>query len=175
VGTMKDMSDQGRLLSSPPAEKRLARQRQIALFTASAAVVAILVWAVLSGRGNTTQHNHSPLTDHEYAVALDLARQEIGRDDATVTSATVTLGHGTVTDSNIGYACTSGRLLHILLIGDYPHIVTTGNPVMAGSTEDFTVHAVVLTADAESGRACLLGVRTSAVAPEPGAISLPVG
>ena len=169
------MSDQARLLSPPTPGKKLARQRQIALLTAAIAVIAILAWAVLSGRGSTTQHNHSPLTDHEYSVALDLARQEIGRDDATVTSATVTVGHGTVLDSNIGYACTSGRLLHILLIGDFPHIVTTGNPMMAGSTEDFTVHAVVLTADAESGRACLSGVRTGAVAPEPGAISLPVG
>ena len=170
------MSDQARLLSPPPPGKKLARQRRIALLSASVAVVAIVGWAVLSGRGSTTQHSHSPLTDHEYALALDLARQEIGRDDATVTSATVTLSYGTVTDSNIGYACTSGRLLHVLLIGDFPHITTAGHPVKTGTTaQDSTVHAVVLTADAESGRACLLGVQTGDIAPVPGAISLPIG
>ena len=172
---MKYVSAQARLLTPPPPGKNLARQRRIALLTASVAVVAIVGWAILSGRGSTTQHSHSPLTDHEYALALDLARQEIGRDDATVTSATVTLGYGTVTDSNIGYACTSGRLLHVLLIGDFPHITTAGHPVKTGTREDFTVHAVLLTADAKSGRACLIGVQTGDVAPVPGAISLPVG
>ncbi len=154
----------------------MAGQRRIALLTASVAVIAIVGWAVLSGRGSTTPHSHSPLTDHEYALALDLARQEIGRADATITSATVTLGYGTVTDSNIGYACMSGRLLNILLIGDFPHTITLGLPKLAGETShDFTVHAFVLTADAESGRACLIGVRTGDVVPEPGAVSLRVG
>jgi len=173
---MKDMADQARLLSPPPLGKKLARQRRIALLTASVAVVAILGWAVLSSRESTAPHSHSPLSDHEYALALNLARHEIGRQDATITSATVTLGYGKVTESNVFYACMSGRLLNILLIGDFPHTVTTGLPKLAGETShDFTVRAVVLTADAESGRACLIGVRTGDVVPVPGALSLPVG
>ena len=173
---MKAMSDQARVVSSSPQGKKLARQRRIALLTASVAVVAVVGWAALSGRGSTTQHSHSPLTDHEYALALDLARQEIGRADATITSATVTLGYGKVTDSNIGYACMSGRLLNVLLIGDFPHTTTSPMVPRSGETsKDLTVHAVVLTADAESGRACLVGVRIGDVVPEPGAISLRVG
>ena len=172
---MEDMADQARLLSAPPRGKKLARRRLIALLTASLAVIAFVGWVVLSSLGSTTQHTHGPLTNHEYALALDLARQEIGRQDATVTSATVTLGYGKVTDSNIGYACMSGRLLNILLIGDFPHTVTTGNPQLTGKTEDFTVHAVVLTADAKSGRACRIGVQTGDVTPVPGAVSLAVG
>ena len=173
---MKYMSERARPLSPPSSGKSLARQRRIALLMASLAVIAIVGWAVLSGRGSTAPHSHSPLTDREYSLALDLARQEIGREDATITSATVTLGYGKVTDSNIGYACMSGRLLNILLIGDFPHTLTTGNPKLAGETShDFTVHAAVLTADAKSGRACLIGVRTGDVAPVPGALLLPVG
>ncbi|WP_344156522.1 hypothetical protein [Nocardioides koreensis] len=80
-----------------------------------------------------------------------------------------------MTHPNLGVACESDRLLHIRLIGTFPHIVTTGHPPDPHSTsapEDLTVHAVLLTADAESGRACLVGVQTGEVAPEPGAVVL---
>lgn len=170
------MSDQARLVSPSPFGKKSRRQRRTAfLAVASVAVVATVCGiAVLSGRGSTTQYNKGALTDQEYAFARDLARHEIRRDGAIVTSATVTVGPGKVTDSNIGYPCMSGRLLNIKLIGDFPHTSTTGHPPFPGDPNpDFTVHAVVLTADAQTGRACLLRVQTGKVAPEPGAVSLP--
>ena len=56
----------------------------------------------------------------------------------------------------------SGRELQIKLIGDFPHAGTTGHPVTPGSpTPDFTVRAMIITADAEPGRACLIGVETA--------------
>jgi len=45
-----------------------------------------------------------------------------------VTSATAIVGRGTVHNPNVGAPCTSGRLLHIKLIGALPHITTTGGP-----------------------------------------------
>lgn len=159
------------LTEGPPPNVKVARQRRSAfmVFGAAVAVVAIIFFAVVLLRpGNS-------LTHREYGLARDLVRQEIRKENAVLTSATVTVGKGKVMDSNLGYSCTSGRLLHIKLIGNFPHITTTGHPVQPGTTlPDFTVHAIVLTADAKTGRACLMGVQTGDVAPVPGAVSLPI-
>jgi hypothetical protein len=118
------------------------------------------------------------ITDGEYAAALAIAQREAHQGDATVTNATVRVGSGTVTQSNTGYACESGRLLHIKLIGTFPDIVTTGFPIGRGSrtpsADDFTVHAVLLTADTGSGRVCLQAVQTGDVSPRPGATTLAI-
>ena len=128
-----------------------------------------------SDPAESTSRTHGELTDQEYAYAVDLARHEVRTDDASVSSATVTVGRGVVTDANLGHSCESGRVLRIKLIGTFPHIVTTGHaqgPESTGAPEDFTVHAVLLTADAESGRACLAGVQTGDVAPEKDSVTL---
>ncbi|OIQ72557.1 hypothetical protein GALL_458150 [mine drainage metagenome] len=190
---MRAVTDQARLVSQPPG-KKLAGKRRTAFLTAAAlvAVVAIVcAIAVFSRQASSLQHNPGPaqasgspvptqfnkgdLTDQEYAFARDVVRREVRRNDDVLTSATVTASYGTVTDSNIGYPCMSGRLLHINLIGDFPHTVTDGHAVKPGDPmPDFTVHAVDLTADAKTGRVCLVSVQTGKVAPEPGAVSLPV-
>ena len=122
-----------------------------------------------------TQQSGSALTVREYVLARALVRGEIRREGAVVTSATVTVSSGEVIDSNIGEPCISGRLLNIKLIGDFPHTITDGHAVKPGDPiPDFTVHADVLTADAKTGRPCLVGVQTGKVAPEPGAESLPL-
>lgn len=171
---MRVVSDQPRLVSPSPPEKKLARQHRTAFQTAavSVGVVAIICFIAFAA---STQHSNNTLTDQEYAFARDLVRQEIRQDGAVLTSATVTAGYGQVTDSNIGHPCLSGRLLHIRLIGDFLHVVTTGHPVQPGAPiPDFAVRAVDLTADAKTGRLCLVRVQTGNVAPAPGAISLPV-
>lgn len=126
-----------------------------------------------------TPQGNAVLTDHEYTLARGLAWREMRlheAEGAVITDASVTVGYGKMFESNVGYACTSGRLLYIKLIGDFPRIVTTGHPVLPGEpVPDFTVHAVLITADAESGRACLIGVQTGDVAPAPGAVTLPMG
>lgn len=79
-----------------------------------------------------------------------------------MSSASVIARPGKVKDSNTGHPCTSGRLLQIKLIGKFPHVVTTGHSVPPGSpAPDFTVRAMIVTADAESGLACLIGVQTA--------------
>ncbi len=123
----------------------------------------------------TAPADQTKLSRDELARASALARQKVESEDAAVTSATVTAEQGTEEDTNTGYACSSGRLLHIKLIGRFPHIVTSGGPIDAtkpGPTPDFTVRAVVLTADAESGMACQVSVQTGEVSPEPGATVL---
>lgn len=140
--------------------------------TATVAVVAIICCIAFAA---STQHRKSALTDKEYAFARKLVRSEVRQEGAVLTSATVSVGYGKVFDSNVGYPCTSGQLLHIKLIGNFPHTVTTGHPVKPGApVSDVTVHAVNLTADAKTGRLCLIGVQTGKLAPESGAESLPI-
>jgi hypothetical protein len=108
---------------------------------------------------------HGSLTDSEFNVAVAIARAEVDKDAATITSATATISEGTETETNVGPACTSGTLLHIKLIGTFPTIVVdlaSGEPVSA----------VVITADPESGKPCLLGVQVGPTSPDPGATLL---
>jgi len=167
------MTDEIRLMNPPPG-KRLTRQQRTA-FLAIAASVAVVAIACCIVFAASTQHRRSALTDKEYAFARELVRSEIRKEGAVLTSATATVGYGTVLDSNVGYPCTSGRLLHITLIGDFPHITTGGLAVQPGTPlTDMTVHAVNLTADAKTGRPCLISVQTGKVAPAPNAVSLPI-
>ena len=121
----------------------------------------------------------SSLSQDEIAKAETVARGVIADQGATVTSASVIARPGTVEDSNTGHPCTSGRLLQVKLIGDFPNIDTTGHPADPGSPPpDFTVRAMIVTADAESGRACLLGVQTAEngePTPTPGSTILSLG
>ena len=159
------MSDQARLVSPP---------RRIVFLTIAASVAVIAIVCCIAFAASM-QHRKSALTEKEYAFARELVRSEIRKEGAVLTSATVTVGYGKVFDSNIGYPCTSGRLLHIKLIGDFPHITTGGRAVQPGTTlPDLTVHAVNLTADAKTGRPCLIGVQTGEVASASGAESLPI-
>ena len=127
-------------------------------------------------QGSTSSASRSKsragLTDQQYVAAVVLAQWEARTDDAHVTSATATIGRGPIAESNLGYRCESDQVLNIRLIGTFPDVVTTGHPTEA--QEDYTVHAVLLTADAESGRACLRGVQTGDVEPEPRATVLTI-
>ena len=96
----------------------------------------------------------SSVSPDDIAKAETLVRDVIADQDARVTSASVIARSGRVLGGNTGHPCTSGRELEIKLIGDFPHISTTGHPVKPGSAPpDFTVEAMVIIADADSGRA----------------------
>lgn len=117
---------------------------------------------------------HGSLTDGQFNIAVTVAHAEMKKYAATVTSATATVGEGTVMDPNAGPACTSGTLLHIKLIGTFPTIAvgappTTGAP---SASNDYSVSAVLITADAGSGKACDLSVQTGPTTPAPGATLL---
>jgi hypothetical protein len=149
---------------------------------------AVVLVASLSGCGETREAKSSgpedssgAITDQEVALARVLVQQELREDrqqDAILDSASVSASDGRVKQPNTGHTCDSGRLLHIKLIGEFPHITTTGHPPTPGATsvpEDFTVHAVLLTADPNSGHVCLVGVQTGAVKPERGSTVLNIG
>jgi hypothetical protein len=112
---------------------------------------------------------HGSLTEHDFGVAVAVARAEVDKDSAVLTSATASIGVGTVTDPNAGPPCTSGKLLHINLIGTFPRIVHGG---LAGDPAQSPVSAVLITADPVSGKPCLIGVETGISRPEPGAVRL---
>lgn len=104
------------------------------------------------------------LTNREAALAADVVRRVIDEQDATVTRITVASTRGIVKHPNTGQPCLSGRELRIKLIGTFPHIVTTGHPVLPGqaapdtTASDTTAGAMLITADAETGEACLIGI-----------------
>lgn len=154
-----------------PVRRPLAAVALLSLLTACSAA---------PDRPNATPDNAgSSLSKDEVAKAEAVAREVIADQGASVTDASVIARPGTVKDSNTGHPCTSGRELQIKLIGDFPHAVTTGHPVKPGSpSPDFTVPAMMITADAESGRACLIGVQTAEngePGPLPGSTILSVG
>jgi hypothetical protein len=126
------------------------------------------------GEPSNSTPAHGSLTDHEFNVAVAIARAEVAKEAATITSATATTGAGTETETNVGPPCTSGTLLHIKLIGTFPHIVPGPLPSTgaSGASNDYSVSAVLITADPESGKACLLGVQTGPTTPDPGATVL---
>lgn len=121
------------------------------------------------------QATGASLSQDEITKAVVVAKQVIADQGATVSNASAIAVAGTTEESNTGSPCTSGRELQIKLIGTFPHAVTTG---LGGPTEspapDPTVRAMLITADATSGRACLIRVQTgdSASQPLPGGVTL---
>jgi hypothetical protein len=116
--------------------------------------------------------DHGPLSDREYEVAVQAAQEQADKFADTVTSATASIGQGTEA-GNLGADCTSGTLIHITIIGTFHGIDISPPPVGEGSPDpDLTPSALVITADPESGQACLLGVRSGEVTPRPDAVTL---
>lgn len=145
------------------------RRRRVAIGSAGAATILLAVGlSTLSFRAGPTapqpadRVDHGSLNSREFAVAVSVARQEADRLADPVTSAYATVAVGTVGDSNTGYECTSGKLLHIKLIGDFNHVVHGSMP---GQRYEPTT-AVLITADPEGGHACLISVTTGPQTPD---------
>ena len=149
---------------------------------ATTAAACLLSAIAIGGCSNSThgvdrpssRPGHGSLTDHEFNVAVTVARAEAQKEAAVLTSATATISDGTVMDSNVGSACTSGKLLHIKLVGTFPRIVTTGRATDMPGAQPWNepVGAVLITADPDSGKACLISVQVGPQTPEPGAALL---
>jgi hypothetical protein len=139
----------------------VGRRTDVKLIVAAFLFVALLA---ACSSGQTTDAaptgGGTSLSRGDIANAEAIARKAIAGQGASVSSATVIERSGQVKDSNTGHPCTSGRELQIKLIGEF-HGVTTGHPVPPGSpTPDFTVRAMVITADVESGLPCLISAQT---------------
>lgn len=122
-----------------------------------------------------TSPSHGQLTDEQFRIASKVAREQGERSARSISGATATVGTGVVTDSNTGHPCTSGTLLHIKVIGEFniTHGGLGGTPGRASQSPiDDAVHAVLITADGNSGEVCLISVQTGDVQPDPGAVLL---
>ena len=143
------------------------------------AVLALLLAGCGSiSEAGTLATSASQLSHDELAEAYSAADEKAESEDAHITSATVTAEEGTVPETNTGYRCSSGRLLRITLIGTFPHAVVAhgpANPSHAAEPFDSDVHAMLLIADAATGRVCEIGVQTGAVSPDPNATVLDLG
>ncbi|MDQ1680289.1 MAG: hypothetical protein QOI42_1148 [Frankiaceae bacterium] len=107
-------------------------------------------------------------------MAVAVARAEADKESAALTSATATIGDGTVTDTNAGPPCTSGKLLHIKLIGTFPRLVDRSLGDQP-TPRVMKVSAVQITADPVSGKPCMIGVEANEAGtstPDPGAVLL---
>lgn len=159
-----------------------ARHTGVTLRSVALAVVAAAALSACDHKATSRDPGSAvgTITDRERTLAERIVRQELDEErlkDAIIESASVTVSEGTVAQPNTGHVCDSGRLLRIRLIGDFPHIATSG-PVSLDATtaeQDTTVGAVILTADHQTGQVCLVGVRTGDVAPAPGATFLALG
>jgi hypothetical protein len=68
---------------------------------------------------------------------------------------------GTETQPNVGPACDSGQLVTVDVIGTFDRVAVAPPPLASGQpAHDYTVDDIVINADAQSGRACLLSVRS---------------
>jgi hypothetical protein len=127
----------------------------------------------------TWPEGSSSLSDDELAKALMAASEEAKSEDAQITTAIATAEAGTVSQPNTGYQCPSGRVLRITLIGSFPHVVVAGGhptqPSNAAQPADSEVPAMLLTADAATGRVCEIGAQTGRVSPDPNATVLDLG
>lgn len=109
----------------------------------------------------------------EMRLARALVEDQVG-PEGDIESASYVLRRGAVARPNTGEPCTSGHLIKVKIIGTFPHSVTTGGPWTSLDDADGDVHAVLITAEATTGRACQIGVQTGDPNPLPGAIDIPL-
>lgn len=157
--------------------------RQTDLKSIIAALAALPLLAACSSTQTppaARERSKTSLSQNDISVAEAVARQAIADERASVSSASVSVRPGRVLGGNTGHPCTSGRELQIRLIGKFPLTMTTGPEFSRGSPspDSTTVQAVNITADAESGNACLVSVQTGEFGEAkalPGGVTLSVG
>jgi len=116
------------------------------------------------------------------ALALTAAHREanqiaVGRNGqqvvgwpSTISAVTASVGLGTVTDSNTGHTCESGKIISVQLVGDFDTVISGPTPTVGTSgSPDTTVREVDLSVDAATGLTCAVSVRIETVPPSPGA------
>jgi hypothetical protein len=132
--------------------------RRRLLRAAGAALVLVVAGAVLviqhrQDHGGPTSDRGS-LTSDQYDTAVRLARSEIEQNHATVTVAVADVVQGRIRTPNLSTACTSGHLLVLHLVGEFPKIVVSPAPGAPTGPEEW----VTVKADPTTGEACLIGV-----------------
>jgi hypothetical protein len=96
------------------------------------------------------------LTSAQYDRAVAIAHSVIAKDPATVSRAVAYVVAGRVQDPNLSNSCTSGHLLIVSLVGDFPTVAVGGfaGPGAPSGPDKW----VTVKADPTSGKECLIGV-----------------
>jgi hypothetical protein len=96
------------------------------------------------------------LTGAQYDRAVAIANSVIAKDPATVSRAVAYVVAGRVHDPNLSNSCTSGHLLVVSLVGDFPTVAVGGfaGPGAPSGPDKW----VTVKADPTSGEECLIGV-----------------
>jgi hypothetical protein len=122
------------------------------LLMASAGVVGAQMLRADARHSSSDRH----LTQAQYDAAVRIARHQVHRLHPRLTSASAIVRSGTVTQANMSGSCTSGHVIKIRLVGHEFHVATGGRA--DGNARRVT--SVEITADASTGRPCLLDVVT---------------
>lgn len=134
-----------------------------------------------SANQSASSNTRATLSARQEKVALAAAHREADhvapkpRSESrgwpdNVTSASATVAHKTITDSDTGTQCDSGTVVEIKLIGTYDTIAVGLPPY--GLPDPGPVTAVDATADLASSEICLVSVQVGPVTPDSGATIL---
>lgn len=103
-------------------------------------------------------------------IAVGRNGQQVAGWPSGISAVTASVGLGTVTDSNTGHTCESGKVISVQLVGDFDTVVSGHTPTVSTSgSPDTTVREVDLSVDATTGLTCLVSVRIETVQPSHGA------
>ncbi len=110
---------------------------------------------------------HNGMSTSEMKIAYGAALRQARKEDARVTArATVSEAEASASPNSPPPPCTSGRLLHITLAGQFPHAPDPGDP---GSPP---VRGQELTVDATTGRVCDAHYLTGVIMTDPTSVLL---
>jgi hypothetical protein len=112
--------------------------------------------------------NRGALTTAEYARAVEIAQSEIKKDHATVSQAVAYVVEGRLQSQNLPGTCTSGRLLVVSLVGDFPTIGVSPDPDAPSGPDMW----VTVKADPATGDECLAGVSLGRFKATAGSVNL---
>jgi hypothetical protein len=137
----------------------MSRRCQLGV-VALALVVAGLVAVFLHRGHDGNEAQRGALTPHQYAVAVRWARMEVAKDDAQVSQAVATVGLRPKS------ACTSMRVVHVYLVGKFPHMVLGGPGRVGPDTW------MVIAVDPETDDVCAYGPSSGGFHTPPGSANL---
>lgn len=139
--------------------------RRMAFATTAVSAIALTACGHAGSSGATQRSVDGlrvlPPTAQQIGFAQAIAQQEVQRQGQRITAGGFFVAPGTEDNPNVGPRCTSGTVLRILLVGEFPHVATSGMPNLPGQPpRDYTVRALTITADGATGKACLEGAVT---------------
>ena len=135
-----------------------------------ATVMSCAVWCAVTGcvsqdvANTVNERINKGFSTSELKIARDAALDHARKEDAKVTArATVSEADESASASGPPRPCTSGRLLHIILAGQFPNAEQSSSTPVSGQQ---------LTVDATTGRVCEAHYLTGQIIVDPGSVLL---